>query len=351
MKNRNEIHEEMLANISDDYDKTVGTFIYDATKPAAIEFENAYADLNRVEGKLSIENLEGVELEQRINERAGIERKPATNAVGYLLVEGNGEIANGDLFETGSGVQFESTETKAINGSDVVNIRSIEPGEVGNVPSNQITLVPVTISGITSINNPNPTADGFEAESDAELLERYYDKIQTPSTSGNKAHYINWAREVSGVGDARVFPLWDGDNTVKVMVIDSNMHPASQNIIDEVQQYIDPDVTGMGEGQAPIGAFATIDTATAIEVNIQFSVTTEVGYSEGDVIESVSNSISDYLQQIAFDEEYVSYAMIGNLVLTSEGVKDYLNLTVNGGANNISVSETEVAILGGVNIV
>lgn len=351
MRDKDKIQEDMLSNIGDDYDKKEGSYIYDATKPAAIELESAYIELDKVEKKLSIENLEGYELEQRINERTGIERKQATNATGYLIVEGTGQITMNDLFETESGIQFVADETKTINGSSIVKISALDADEIGNVPSNQISLMPVTIAGITSINNPDPTADGFEAESDSELLERYYDKIQTPSTSGNKSHYINWTREVSGVGDARVFPLWAGDNTVKVMIIDSNMYPASQNLMDEVQNYIDPDITGMGEGQAPIGAFVTIDTATGKEIDLQFSVTIEVGYSDSEVVNYVSDTIINYLKELAFEEDYVSYAKIGSLILISEGVKDYSNLTVNGEVNNISIGETEVAILGGVNIV
>lgn len=62
----------------------------------------------------------------------------------------------------------------------------------------------------------------IDQETDDELRARYYIKIQTPATSGNAYHYRLWSKEVSGVGDAKVYPLWNGNGTVKVLIIDSN---------------------------------------------------------------------------------------------------------------------------------
>ncbi|MGK5506723.1 baseplate J/gp47 family protein [Brevibacillus formosus] len=109
-----------------------------------------------------------------------------------------------------------------------VKVEAVVAGSSGNVPANSITLFPVTLAGFTAVTNPSPTSDGFDAESDEDLLKRYYQRIRTPATSGNKAHYKNWAMEVQGVGDVRIVPLWDGVNTVKVIIIDSDKKPASQ---------------------------------------------------------------------------------------------------------------------------
>mgnify|MGYP001375889631 CR=1 FL=1 len=350
-KNRNVIHEEMLNDISDEYDKTPGSPIYISTRPAAIQSEKIYQSLDKVVGKLDVENLKDNELARFVNQRSGITRRQATFAVGTLNVTGTGTITQGDLFETESGVQFTATETKEIISSGTVHIQAVLPGAIGNVLANQITVIPVTITGIASVTNINPTTEGYNAETDNELRQRYYERTRTPSTSGNRHHYKNWAKEVPGVGDARIIPLWNGDNTVKVIIIDSEKKPASTELVDAVQDYIDPGITGTGDGAAPIGAYCTVVSAAGLDINISFTAVKDPAYSDEDIQNNVEQAIVDYLKEIAFMEDYVSYARIGSLILNSPGINDYTDLTVNGGMNNIQVTNEQVAVLGGVTIV
>lgn len=341
---------EMLNAVSDTYDKRSGSFVYDTLKPAAEQFEKTDASIQVVKDKLDIENLSGDELAQRVYERTGIERKSATYAIGAVTLVGTGVVGVGDLFETAGGIQFRSKESKSIAVSGSVAIEAVAAGSDGNVPANTITLFPVTIPGFTSVNNSAPTIDGFEAEFDADLLNRYYDHIRTPATSGNKAHYKNWAKEVSGVGDARVIPLWQGDNTVKVVIIDSDKKPASAAVVTAVQNHIDPEVTGAGEGEAPLGAFATVVSATGVSLNVTVNIALSDGHTLQQATDSISSNLTQYLKDIAFIESIVSYAKVGATILESDGVEDYSALQVNGGITNVTIGNEQVAILGMVTI-
>lgn len=353
MPTKTEILNDMLNEVPNTYDKRPGGFIYDSIAPVAEKLEEKHNELEETKAKLSIDNLTGPELEVRVKERTGINRRKSTFAVGKVIVTGNGMVYVGDLVETEDGIQFEATETKTIVNSGEVNIKALLAGPIGVVAAGSITLFPVTLSGINSVTNPEPTYDGFEAESDTDLLKRYYERIQTPATSANKHHYKSWAKDVEGVGDVRVFPLWAGDNTVKVVIIDADRQPASNEIVEKVQNNIDPGITGLGDGEAPIGAFCTVTSATGKLIYVSFVAEKSEGYEDEKVNEIVSNNIVNFLKTIAFDEniEYVSYAQIGSLVLNSEGIADYSNLTVNGGVVNIPLIDDEVAILGGVEIV
>ena len=51
---------------------------------------------------------------------------------------------------------------------------------------------------------------------------------------------------------------------------------------------------------------------------------------------------------MSFANGYVSYAKIGQTILNTDGVDDYSNLKVNSKTENIAISETEIAVLGGV---
>lgn len=254
----------------------------------------------------------------------------------------------GDLFESTGGIQFAATETKVITTSGAVSVQAIVSGSAGNVGIGSITKIPVTIAGIASVTNTAAATGGYEEETDGDLRNRYYEALQKPATSGNVYHYEQWAKSVSGVGGAKVFPLWNGDNTVQVVIINSDKGVAPSGLVELVQEYIDPNVTGTGEGQAPIGAYCTVTSATGISVNVSVRIQLMSGYELASVTSAIEENITAYLQEIAFEQTYVSYGKIANAVNDTEGVLDYSNLLVNNGTANIEIGEKEVAILGTV---
>lgn len=348
MATKAEILALLLASVPDTYDKRVGSFIYDALAPVAEQIASFDTDLEAAKLEMDISNLTGDALAKRIYERTGLERKGATKAVGSVSLTGTGTINKGDLIETQAGTQFAVTETKTITTTGSVKIEAVIAGSSGMVPANTITLFPVTLSGFTAVTNPLPTSDGFDAESDEDYLQRYYDYIRTPATSGNKAHYKSWAKSISGVGDAKVIPTWKGINTVKVILIDSDKKPASAAIVKAVQAYIDPNANGDGSGEAPIGATCTVVAATGVKINLVVTIVLASGYTVAQAETEIADKITQYLEDIAFVESIVSYAKIGALILDAASVADYSGLTINGGTANITIPNESVAILGTV---
>ncbi len=140
---------------------------------------------------------------------------------------------------------------------------------------------------------------------------------------------MNWALEVEGVGDVKVYPSWSGVGTVKLVLLGSDKTPVSTEIAQEVYDYI--------ETVRPIGVTVTAIPAVKKEVDVTCNITLEDGYSLEDVTGLIEQSISDYFKAIAFVEDQVSRAWIGSLILAIEGVKDYTLLTLNGLAENISL--------------
>lgn len=339
------LHQEMLININDDYEKSPGNLPYDLSRSFAIEEAKLYTALSLLASMVDIDNLTGDDLTKYVLQRRGIIRKPSNKSNGVVTVTGNGPINIGDLFETVSGTQFKAIEDVAVTTSSNVNIEAVIAGSSGNVGANTITQMPITLTGITAVNNLLGTEDGYEEETDNSLRDRYYLEIRKPPTSGNIYHYMSWAKEVTGCGDAKVFPLWNGDNTVKVVIINSDKLPANLDLIDRVQAYIDPGISGNGSGEAPIGAYCTVVSATAKQITVSVELTKVINYTDADVVANITSKITKYLQDIAFEQDYVSYAKIGSLVLESEGVNDWSDLQLNSGTTNISVGSTEVATL------
>ncbi|MBM7631092.1 baseplate J/gp47 family protein [Geomicrobium sediminis] len=345
-----EIHQEILDGISDDHEKIPGAPVYDWTRPPARKFAEYEQQQDRIAGKLDVRNLTGDELESYINQRTGQERQQSTHAIGQVLVVADGTVPAGARFETVSGIEYEVLEATPIDEEGRVDIRAVESGPIGVVPANQIIEIPVTLEGVVSVTNPEPTYDGFSAESDDDLLQRYYKRIRTPATSGNRFHYENWALEVTGVGAARVFPLWDGDNTVKVVIIDADRLPASDELVAELQEYLDPGITGKGDGQAPIGAYVTAESAADKAISLSFTLSVAGSAEVDEVIEGIETDVTAYLREIAFEQDFVSYAAVGAIILAADGVADYTDLLVNGDNQNVAIGEQEVAVLGGVDV-
>lgn len=350
-----EVENDILNDIPDDYIKDTGTFTRDLTKAFAINSQQLEKKIEILFGKLDANNYFGNELERFVFQKKGLYRKLAKISKGELEVKGNGIISIGDIFETNSGTRFKACERKEILGAGKVLIDAIIAGESGNVGANTIKLIPITIPGIISVNNPQPTYDGYNAETDDSLRERYFIEIQKPSTSGNVYHYMQWAREVVGVGASKIFPLWQGNNTVQIVIIDDNKLAANQELIERVQNYIDPKghnnkTWGTGAGQAPIGAYCTVSSATNKKININCTLILKPGYILETLKPLIKTEIQKYLKNIAFQRDSVSYAVLSSWILQVEGVQEWTSFTINEGYENISIGEKEVAELGDVTI-
>jgi hypothetical protein len=91
-------------------------------------------------------------------------------------------------------------------------------------------------------------------------------------------------------------------------------------------------------------------SATSLQINISvtLSVDTVNNFTLDTAKANIITNITEYLQSIAFVNDYVSYAHIGSTIFNSEGVTDYSNLLVNAGTSNIPIGSEEVAIIGSV---
>lgn len=345
-----DILDTMLAAMPDSYQKTIGFPTYDILAAAGIRMAVTEELLEETRRKLDPANLTGAELDAYIYPRTGQLRNAATKAVGVLTVTGTGTVAAGDLFESGGGVQFAATETVTVNGTSSVAIQCTQAGAVGNLPAGSITMMPVQIAGIVSVSNSDTTHDGYDAETDEAYYNRFLVRLRTPPTSGNVYHYLSWALEISGVGAAQIYPLGHGANTVDVVLVDTNGQPASSTLVKAVQDHIDPGSQGLGEGEAPIGAYCYVSAAEGVSLALSLTVTPISGAVQSEVTQAISDAVAAYLKSIAFRQNYVSYAQIAAAILAVPGVQDFAGLTVNGGTANVSVTDRQVAVLGEVTV-
>lgn len=341
---------QLLAQIPDTYQKTIGFPTHDILSATAIRLAETEALIQEARRKLDPENLSGEELDRYIYPRSGLARKQATFAEGVIHLTGTGFVNEGALFTSSGGVPFVSVEPVYITGEGDIPVVCRQDGAVGNLPAHAVNQMPVTIQGITACDNREPMTGGFPEETDAEYYARHLIKIQTPPTSGNIYHYMMWALEIEGVKRAKVFPLGHGDNTVDVVIADSYGRPAEESLVKAVQDYIDPGSTGEGYGQAPIGARCFVSAATPKPISLSLIVSKLSSDNEAAVTRAIQNAVGQYFAEIAFVQNYLSYARVLDAALSAEGVLDLSRLRLNGGTDDISVGVRECAVLGEVDI-
>ena len=350
MSTASEILDELLSEMPDSYQKTIGFPTYDLLAAVSLRMEGTDEEIEQAEKLLDPENLSGDDLDRYIFPRSGLDRRQATFAHGVVHVVGTGLVPEGALFESGGGVQYYATAGVQITGEGDVPVTCRQDGAAGNLPAHSVTQMPVTIQGIASCDNPEPMTGGYDEEDDAAYYDRYLLKMRTPATSGNIYHYQSWALEVSGVGAVKVFPLGHGDNSVDVVIVDSTGQPADSELVEQVQDYIDPDSEGEGYGQAPIGARCYVSAATAKPITISCTVSKLATAEEETVTAGIKAAITEYLAEIVFKQDYVSYARISDRILDVDGVLDIEGLLVGGGTANIEVGAREAATLGEVTV-
>ena len=338
----------MLTNIPNEYNKSEGYPVHDITRGFAFALDELDSKIEDVKQKQSVRNLSGQDLEKVIEERTGLTRKTGVKAVGRVkIVSGQGTILKTDLFATENDIYFQSLEAKDVTAGDYVLVECTEGGLVGNVGTGTITVVPKTITGISQVTNDEPTSGGYDTETDTSLLERYFDRLRNPVNGVNANQYITWANSVAGVGGARCIPIWNGKNTVKVIVIGNDYKPASENVVKLVQDYIDPNQNGDGSGVATIGAVTTVVSAKTTPIKVTIN---GVKFS-GDVSTlktEIKDTIDRYIRQSAFNTDYVSIAKIGALIIDIDGVTDFTELKLNDAHDSIQIENDACGVLSGV---
>ncbi|MDF2907482.1 MAG: phage protein [Herbinix sp.] len=326
------ILNDMLGRVTSDVDKREGSVIYDALAPAALHLADIYFILDTVFDLVSGDTAIETFLDRVVADR-GVTRKAATAAVRKIVTSEPIDVGTRWAIND---IAYSITELISEN---IYSATCEVSGEIGNTYSGALTPID-NVYGVTASITDIITA-GEDTETDEELRERYFAQVRSAGTSGNKYDYRNWALDVPGCGDAKVYPLWDGPGTVKVLVIDEDMaiDPALPAI---VSAYI--------ETVRPIGAIVTVESPVSLTINITANIVLDGTRTYADVVSGFTAILTNHLKQTVFEVYSLSYAKIGSLLLSVPGVNDYNTLLVNGGTVNIAIDDTEMPIAGTITL-
>jgi uncharacterized phage protein gp47/JayE len=354
-----EINQRMVDRVADTWRTEPGDFMYDAIVPSGAEIKNLEVMLDETLKDSFALFAEDTALDNKLSE-VGLERYPATpnkrriqvTAAAGVVIPAGYTLSAVITDESGNPIEYTTDvqTTFEAAGSLMIDLTAVEPGTQGNLATGTEFILMPPIAGISTLTDQGTTLLGVDIEDDESAYGRYEFRVQNPDTGGNKFDYITWAKEVDGVGAAKSIPRWDGNGTVKVVIVDSQLLPDSGALVTAVQNYLDPGQTGLGDGRAPIGAKVTVISATSKVINIAATVTLLTGYTKAAVTASFQAALMTYLGAMIFTEKPILYNQIGGLLIRTEGVENYANLTINGGTVDIPIGAEEVATKGTITL-
>jgi len=327
-----EILQGMLDKVPSNVDKREGSIIYDALAPCAYFLAQQQFQLDNFVELVFADTAVGEYLDTAVSD-FGLTRKGATAAIREVTT--SAAISIGTVWGIN---ELTYTITELIT-TNQYKAKCNTAGTIGNQYTGSISPIS-SVSGVTATLGDVLTA-GADIETDDALRARLYNKVRMPATSGNAYQYKQWALEVPGVGDAKVFPLESGPGTVTVLVVDENK-AISETLPETVAEYI--------ETVRPIGANVTVSSPTTKQINVTASVVLDGSKSLGEVETAFNTALESFLAETVFTNYSISYAKLGGILLDIVGVEDYNGLTVNSGIGNVTIGSKEIPIKGTVTL-
>ena len=268
----------------------------------------------------------------------GYKRYPARKATGKVIFSTSSPASDDVIIPEGTRVAtadesviFKTTKPAVLKAGETqveAEIEAVEAGVKGNVAANTITKILDPVSGIESVNNPNPTAGGKDVESDEEFRYRIKTTIQSLGKATLDA-ILARVRNVEGVKAAsieendtlndytsegglppksfRVF-VWGGDDQAIAQAI-FEAKPAG------IQTYGSVSATAYDIDGNPHTIYFDRPTEVVIYVDVKV-------YAEGAVDpQEVKNAVKKYFESLGIGDDVIYNSLIAN-IMQVQGVKD-----------------------------
>ncbi|UWI46780.1 baseplate J/gp47 family protein [Lactobacillus paragasseri] len=360
---------KMLDAVPDNIDKREGSIIYDALAPAALVMGQQFLDMANVIKETYIKTASGEFLDYRAIEH-GTSRYPATQTEAKAKVlndkkEPLDNVQVGDKFASIGDSPIFYAVTK-VNDDLTVELTAEVKGSSANSYIGQI--LPVTPNDLLSwAEITEITAPARDVESDDHLRARLLSSQSWIAYGGNVADYLDMTSKIDEVGAAQIYPTWNGGGTVKVVILNNNLMPASASLVQKVKNTLDPeDKQAEGYGLAPIDHAVTVTAPEELIVNVDISVKLDDTKVTRYVKDSITKAVEGYFQSLRKDwadinqklgrgyQETIYRSKILSQVMLTEGVVNAKLPSLNGRDADIDLvftnSKSQLPVVGTVTI-
>ena len=342
-----ELLNRALRRVGTGVDTSEGSFLFDAIAPCVAELYEAYLYVDELEKRVFADTAYDEYLDRRCAER-GIYRKEATCAIrkGYF----DNEVPIGSRWGKEELVYI---VTELVQDGAYL-LKCEQSGIIGNRYDGNL----INVDAVENINSAilgEVVHFGANEEQDDALRCRYFNSFEKEAFGGNVADYKEKVGGINGVGQVKVYPVWNGGGTVKLRLLNSDNNIPSSELLERVQTQVDPvQNSGEGLGIAPIGHSVTVEAADQVEVQLTTHLTFK-GSSWDNVSNRVNEVIKDYFSELrakwSDNDLVVRVRQIESRILEIEGIIDIEGTQINGSDRNLYLSGEEMPVLvRGVNL-
>ncbi len=340
------ILQRMLDRIPNTIDKREGSVIFDALAPAAAELAQMYIQADVILNEAFADTASREYLIKRAAERGVV---PASASKAIVRGVFNIDVPIGSRFSLGS-LNYKVAE-KIVDCQFKLECET--EGTEGN--RNFGTLIPINyIDGLSHAEVTEILIPGEDEENTEQLRERYFATLDSQAFGGNITDYKEKVNEIKGVGGVKVYPVWSGGGTVKLVIINSQFDKPSDELISNVQTQIDPlENQGNGVGIAPIGHIVTVEGVGIQTVNIETNITYKPDWTWNDIKDYVEKTIDEYLKELSkswADNEnlIVRISQLETRLLNVAGIIDISDTKLNGLEQNLLLDKDCIPVRGDV---
>lgn len=351
------ILNRMLGRVDSSIDKREGAIIYDATAPAAFELELMYAELDYFLKNTFGDTAEREYLIERALERGLSPYEASAATVKITVTPTTVSVPVGSRF---SYDDVNYTVTENLGGGEYLAVCETA-GTAGNKPTGSLVSIDY-IAGLKTATLTEIIVYGEEEEDTESFRARYLASFSTQAYGGNIKDYQNRVGAMDGVGGVKVYPVWNGGGTVKVVFTTSAYTVPSDELVAMVQEALDPvPYQQQGVGIAPIGHRVTVEAVKESAINIGLNIAFIAGMDFETCrtsIEAVIQAYFDELNATWQDTEVVTTSLFENTGLTvrvsqiesrllqESYVSDISHTTLNGAEENLELSDDALATIG-----
>lgn len=272
-----------------------------------------YGAIEYAKKQLFLDSCETIYLE-RLASIFNLNRKLATKTTGqvtFVFSDSLVDVPIGTVLLNGDNQYITTTSVSALG---VANVESVLAGTQYNLPINTELSLSSPIAGVDKARVTVALDTGTDEETDDELRARALQHTKYPPRQGTKTDYVEWAKEVEGVGYAWCYPKELGTGTVTVRILDDDYNDASESLIGKVKTYL----------ESKMSVLAQVFVASPVAQNVNFTIKI-----------TPDNTSNRELVRSAIEQVFKSEAVPGGSIYLSH---------INQAISNISSEENHVIV-------
>ena len=233
--------------------------------------------------------------------------------------------------------------------SNTVNATAENVGLEYNVAENTITTIESNLTAeIIGCNNPQKAVGGSDAETPTQMLRRFKYMINGLQGS-NKYGIMAGVLALSGVRSVGIDEHFPPKSNIYnfTLYVDDGTGSLTEDLKNEVIDVVNGDETEEKPGLKAAGINVEISAAQIVSINVVVTATI-YRVEQARVENDIYTKLSEYINGLGIHENVILSSIIVLLKQIS-GITDISGLTLNGQADNVIISKSQIARFNSVN--